>query len=68
MSNLYDKQFAAHGLISYRYKGHYGFIMIGAKDDTDAINQAKRSSSYPVSIDKLEVWKGGKYQPVEVQQ
>lgn len=64
--NLYDKQYAAHGLISYRYKGRYGWIMIGAKDDADALSEAKRSTQ-DVIVDNLQVWDGSKYKGVVCQ-
>lgn len=56
-----DKPLADHGLISYRYRGRYGWIMIGAKDDTDAMREASRSTDYPVTLDKLEIWNGSEY-------
>ncbi len=59
-----DKPLAAKGLISYRYKGRYGYIMIGAKDDQDALKEAARSSSAPVDIKNLEVWEGDAYKKV----
>lgn len=52
---------AAPGLISYRAHGRYGLIMIGAKDDTDAMREARRSSSV---IHSLERWDGAAYAPV----
>jgi hypothetical protein len=61
--NYWDKPCAAHGLTSYRYKGRYGWIMIGATDDKDAISEAKRSTQ-GVIIDNLEVWNGKQYQGV----
>jgi hypothetical protein len=60
-----DKPLASKGLISYRYKGFYGYIMIGAAGHKDALKEAGRSFSYPVSIDNLEVWDGAKYTPVK---
>ena len=59
-----NKPMAAQGLISYRYKGRYGFIMIGARDDKDALSEAKRSTRDAVSLENLEVWNGKKYEPV----
>lgn len=56
-----DKPLADHGLISYRYRGRYGWIMIGAKDDTDALNEARRSTDDAVTADKLEIWNGSEY-------
>jgi hypothetical protein len=56
-----DRPLAADGMISYRAKGRYGYIMIGAKDFADAMAQAKRSTDNPID---LEVWDGEKYIPV----
>lgn len=64
MSSVCDKPCAAAGLTSYRYKGRYGFVMIGAKNDADALHEAARSVSGDVSADRLEVWKDNRYQPV----
>ena len=52
---------AAAGLTSYRAKGRYGYIMIGAHDDADAMREALRSSS---AAHDLEVWDGARYVPV----
>lgn len=60
---MINKPLAAPGLISYRAKGRYGFIMIGAKDDQDAYNEARRSTDI---ISSLEVWDGEKYTPVRL--
>ena len=57
-----NKPMAAQGLTSYRYKGRYGFIMIGARDDKDALSEAKRSTRDAVSLENLEVWNGKKYE------
>jgi hypothetical protein len=51
---------AAPGLISYRARGRYGWIMIGAKDNTDAMREARRSTDNPTD---LQVWEGDKYVP-----
>jgi hypothetical protein len=59
----HNKPMAAKGLLSYRCKGRYGFIMIGAKDDQDAFNEAKRSSPF-VKREDLEKWNGEKYEKV----
>ena len=58
---VHDRPLAAEGLISYRAKGRYGFIMIGARDHADAWREAKRSSDKPTD---LEIWDGTKYVPV----
>ena len=61
MLNLCDKPMASKGLISYRYRGRYGWIMIGAKDDNDALREAQRSTSDKVTMDNLQIWKGSQY-------
>lgn len=57
MTHFTNRPCAAKGLVSYRYKGLYGFIMIGAMDHQDALNEAARSltGSTPV-IANLEIW------------
>ena len=63
-NNAQERPYAASGLTSYRYPSRFtGFIMIGAKDHNDALNEASRSlsdGSVP-TIDKLEVWDGTRY-------
>jgi hypothetical protein len=54
---------AAAGFVSYRYKGPFGFVMIGATDDADALYQASRSlSSGLPDRANLQVWKGDRYE------
>ena len=61
-TDICDKPLAASGLISYRYKGEYGYIMIGARNDDDALREAYRSVRPTlVSIDRLEIWNGTGY-------
>lgn len=55
-----DRPMASKGLTSYRIKGKYDYIMIGAKDVPDALKEAQRSSR-DISPDDLEVWDGSKY-------
>ena len=62
--NYWDKPMASHGLTSYRYKGRYGWIMIGATDTKDALNEAKRSTS-DVSIENLQIWNKTQYEGVK---
>ena len=57
----HDKPCAAHGLTSYRYRGRYGWIMIGARDDADALREAARSSSDAINRANLQVWNGAEY-------
>jgi len=56
-----DKPCAMAGLVSYRYKGRYGWIMIGAKDHADALREASRSTDDSIVIDNLQVWNGKEY-------
>lgn len=56
MSLPHDKPLAAPGLTSYRYKGRYGWIMIGAHSEADALQEAARSASGDVSRENLQVW------------
>jgi hypothetical protein len=58
-SPFHEKPLADKGLTSYRLKGPYGWIMIGAKDREEAMSEAARSTSHPLRKD-LEVWKGSK--------
>lgn len=60
MSTWVNKPCASQGLTSYRYKGPYGFIMIGAVNDADAMREAARSTSNPIR-ENLEVWNGSAY-------
>jgi len=59
-----ERPLAAAGLTSYRYRGRYGFVMIGARDDADALSEAKRSTT-DVVIANLERWDGNQYAPVQ---
>src|SRR5207247_1820787 len=42
--DVHDRPCAAEGLTSYRCRGAFGWIMIGAKDASGAISEARRSS------------------------
>lgn len=63
MNEYWDKPCAAGGLISYRYRGQYGWIMIGARNNVDALAEASRSTSELLETRKLEKWDGEKYIP-----
>lgn len=53
----HDRPLAAAGLVSYRYNGPFGFIMIGATDHADALNEANRSLCKPdAKAENLEIW------------
>lgn len=60
--HITDKACAIQGLTSYRLKGRYGWIMIGAKDHRDAMSEARRSTDNP-KRENLQVWKGTQYVP-----
>lgn len=62
-ASLTDKPLAAPGLTSYRLKGPFGWIMIGAKDHDDAMREAARATAKP-DRSKLEMWNGTEYVPV----
>jgi len=55
-----DRPLAAPGLISYRARSRFGWIMIGAMDVHAACREALRST--PRFTD-LQVWDGEKYVP-----
>ena len=59
-----DKPCADYGLTSYRYKGQYGFIMIGADSTVTALQAAECSTRTPVSIENLEIYANGRYQSI----
>jgi hypothetical protein len=66
MQHFTDRPCAAPGLTSYRYRGAYGWIMIGATDIGDALNEANRSLSHGFATpDRLEIWNAetGAYEP-----
>ena len=49
-----NQSMASNGLITYRYRGRYGFIYIGANTDTEALSEAQRSTDDKVTPDRLE--------------
>ncbi|WP_454875182.1 hypothetical protein [Paraburkholderia xenovorans] len=56
-ANTCDRPLAAEGLLSYRCKGAFGWIMIGATDDDDAFREALRSSE-TAKRETLQRWDG----------
>ncbi len=65
-NSFVEKPLAISGLVSYRYEGNYGWIMIGAKDTNDALSEANRSLLYGKAvIEKLQIWNNDKYKPVK---
>lgn len=63
--DFHNRPCAAQGLLSYRYRGRYGFIMIGATDTQDALREAARSHSGAVALECLEHWNGAQYEGVQ---
>jgi len=63
MTSTYDRPIAAHPYVSYRYAGPYGGISIGARDDADALNEARRSLDAGGAPDPglLERWDGERW-------
>lgn len=61
----HDRPMAAPGLTSYRYRGAYGWIMIGATDHEHALREAQRSTATPTVLEKLQIWSGDAYQPAQ---
>jgi hypothetical protein len=55
---MHNHPMAANGLITYRYRGRYGFIYIGASTDTEALSEAQRSTDDTVTPDRLERFNG----------
>jgi len=60
MTAICDRPMAAHGLTSYRLRGRYGWVMIGATDHADAMRDAARSTQEP-KPENLQVWDGTQY-------
>lgn len=64
MNDLHDRPLAVKGHASYRYRGRFGWIMIGAKDNADALREAGRNTRDKPTLNNLEVWNGVRYEPV----
>ena len=64
MQNLCDRPLASPPWRSYRYKGRYGWVMLGAMSTGEALREAARSTQDPV-LANLQVWDGEKYIRVE---
>lgn len=59
-SDTHERPCAAPGLTSYRARGTWGWIMIGATDDADAMREAMRSTHAPTNLQR---WDGSAYVP-----
>lgn len=60
---IQERPCAVAGLTSYRYRGGFGWIMIGARDHDDALRESLRSTQIGGDIARLEVWNGKRYVP-----
>jgi hypothetical protein len=58
---FYDRPCAIAGLTSYRYRGRYGWIMIGADSTDGALREAIRSTNAEAVRSNLAVWNGSEY-------
>lgn len=63
--NISDKPLASNGLISYRYKGPFGWVMIGANNHSGALREAARSVDFTEEnlpqLSMLQMWNGKEY-------
>lgn len=59
--SLTSRPLAAKGLRSYRHPGTFGWVMIGATSDADALREAGRSVAHP-SLQQLQRWNGSSYE------
>lgn len=62
MTPLHERPCAGPGLTSYRAKGPFGWIMIGARSTVEAWSEARRSTDAPTD---LQIWTVVGYVPVE---
>lgn len=60
MEDFWNRPCAAKPWISYRLRGPYGWIMIGAMDHAEAMREAARSTPSP-RREALEMWNGAEY-------
>lgn len=60
MTDITSKPLAAPGYTSYRCKQPFGWVMIGATNDDDAMKQAKQSAPN-ANIKDLQAWDGKAY-------
>lgn len=65
MVEPHEKPLADPGLNSYRYAGRFGWVMIGARNEADALAEAARSVTGEVSRENLQAWdERAGYRPV----
>ncbi len=51
---FYERPCTTPGFQSYRYRGRYGWVMIGVRDIKDALSEAARSVSDPIEPSRLQ--------------
>ena len=61
MIALHDRPMASKGLISFRYRSPFGWIMIGATDEAGALREAARSTDAEIDVSNLQRHDGAKY-------
>lgn len=64
MIPVHDRACAALGFKSYRCRSPYGWIMIGATDDDDALREARRSHAGAKRTSLQRYVDGKGYQPI----
>ena len=57
---------AAKGLISYRYRGHFWWIMIGAHDTEGALREVARSTDAKIERANLQIYNYEKGQYIDI--
>ena len=67
MTDTHNRPLAAADLTSYRYRAPLGFIMIGARDEEEALREAARSTSSKILRELLQVWDGSSYVYLEAE-
>ena len=66
MRELYNRPLSANGLTSYRYKGPYGWIMIGAHDTEGALKEVARSTDAKIERANLQIYDYDQGQYVDI--
>lgn len=64
MTHFTDRPCADYGLNSYRYKGRFGWVMIGARNIPEALRAAARSIDGEPEVGLLQEWTGKRYEDV----
>lgn len=63
MSEMHNRPMAAKELSSYRYRGDFGWVMIGANSIEQALREASRSitATHRPIVGRLQIWNGKEY-------